>query len=118
MAYQSKLDRIHRFIEKNVLPALEGRDLDVVKVINVICIETGVSESKARECLNRYIDAKIIQKDGSILTIPDEKVDDWYAKLKEREKKEREEEENAKKVLKEMEHHIKENGNDNNNLSR
>lgn len=81
MAYQSKLQKVHLFIQVKVLPALRQADLDYNKVVNLIAVETFNRPNIVIEILGTYISAgKIIliqDKEGKVLTIPDSEIKDW-----------------------------------------
>lgn len=89
MKYTSKRDKIKDFIETKILTALAEADLDYDKVEYLIAQETGASVNMVRELLKGYIALGKIQRakffnpntkkyeETNVLTIPDDKIEDW-----------------------------------------
>lgn len=73
--YKPNNDRLKDYFDKTVIPSLKEVDIDYYKLIDVISLDLGISETKVNDMLERYKKAKKI-KEIRILTIPDELLND------------------------------------------
>jgi len=90
MKNNTRQQRVINFIRGIIIPALEKIDLDYDKVVNNTIIETAGSRQLVEDFISSFINAgmiQVVQKDGKkILTIPDEKIQDYLRMMRESEK--------------------------------
>jgi hypothetical protein len=98
MKYITKDEKLKEFIENKIIPVIKTKDLDYYKLLSYIEEHTGYSKSRIDEALLVYIRSKRI-KEIRLLTVPDEKIEDWLELQKEHEKIKEETEQDIKEVF-------------------
>jgi hypothetical protein len=83
--YICRRNKISEIMEKQIIPAIKHKDLDFHKVKNYLISQTGCAETMAEEVILECCLANKI-KEVRVLTLPDEKVDEFIKELQEIEK--------------------------------
>lgn len=86
MAYETQKEKVKNFIIEKIMPVLQNKDLDYYELINYIQEKTGQRQKLVEEVLLELKTSKVI-KEHRILTIPDEKIQDWLDKVVSEDKK-------------------------------
>lgn len=95
MAYKSKNEKMRAFFDRYVIPEVTKRDVNEEQMTNLIFVEFNIQKKRILEYIDALISTRRIKRVmnydkegsfiGSVLTIPDEQVDDWLSKHKEQE---------------------------------
>jgi len=85
MKYLSKREQLKDIIEKIVIPAIKKKDVDYYKLLIELIDRIGVSKEIVEDVLKSFIISGKV-KEIRVLTIPDEKINNWLDDLIKEEK--------------------------------
>jgi uncharacterized membrane protein len=103
MNYTSKREKIREFLDKYIANWVKEKDLDYYKIVDLIKNEIRCDEKSVIEVLDNYVSSNLL-KEIRLLTIPDEKINEYLDLLKKQEEKDKQ----TKQDLEDLDKMIKE----------
>ncbi|MBU1121968.1 MAG: hypothetical protein KKF54_04650 [Candidatus Omnitrophica bacterium] len=96
--YTTTRQKVKDYIETNILSFLKQKDLNYNKVIELVKLKTSCSENLIQDILKEFINSGKINE-IHILTIPDDKIDEWLQEIREMEAQKKIDDKEVKKIF-------------------